>query len=812
MKKRTLIVAAVLAAMTISANAQENLAQGKTATASSEQQAASNAVDGNLGSRWEVKTSEEHQNGGVVEEGSYWLYVDLGEVKEFNTLKIKWEGGYAKKFKVLVADELGTDEKPAWKDEAVFEKEETLSDFDKIYTYFLDNAVSARYVKLQAVELGFAPYFSIFEMGIYNYTDEQKTPVITTMTTPKDNVRPGEEFAVNIIDQFGNVMTDGITYTCTNAENLGNGKFKALAEGEVVITAKDGQGNEKTVTLFAYTPVITTVKVSPAIVVTGEEASLTFTVKDQNGQDITDYTTSLTDSKFTATKDGANEITVSSDGVDKKVTVYAVSNSADVPTLNETDEAVFMDDTEGYGISDNGWNGKYDNQEVVELNDNKVLRVSNVGTFGIKKVSISETGYKSLNFDIFPTTDVEDAYVKYEGAGADYENLKFSLKAGQWNHVSLNVEGATAYNNWIQIYLGTADAANNPDILLDNVYLSMDDAVREENVTIASEPNARGFYVVKGYAKSAETINAQLQNEEIAAYDLTGLETEGEGYTLTPGNPNALIYVKAKSDKTGNDFEPAQNWGETKNVIGFNNNSADNWYVPTTGGITYEDGKPVYTGFFISAKAGRPLSYTRSIPAKRYVSTYLPVNVDVPEGCKAYTIAEGENENSLNLVEATTLNAKTPYFIYNGNESEVSLAFSTETDANITDEEESSETLGNVVVKGNYSYFAGNGSQYVLDATSYDAKAGTLKLKKCTDKTNVVPFRTYFTLKDANKANVVRFVLPGTVTGINDIKANAKNAADIYSIDGRLVKKNATTVNGLASGVYIMNGKKYVVK
>ena len=34
---------------------------------------------------------------------------------------------------------------------------------------------------------------------------------------------------------------------------------------------------------------------------------------------------------------------------------------------------------------------------------------------------------------------------------------------------------------------------------------------------------------------------------------------------------------------------------------------------------------------------------------------------------------------------------------------------------------------------------------------------------------------------------------------------------DVYSIDGKLVRKNATNLNGL-KGAYIINGKKYVVK
>ena len=48
-------------------------------------------------------------------------------------------------------------------------------------------------------------------------------------------------------------------------------------------------------------------------------------------------------------------------------------------------------------------------------------------------------------------------------------------------------------------------------------------------------------------------------------------------------------------------------------------------------------------------------------------------------------------------------------------------------------------------------------------------------------------------------------------TGINIINADGVKS-DIYTIDGRLVRSKATNTSGLAKGVYIINGKKHVVK
>ena len=53
-------------------------------------------------------------------------------------------------------------------------------------------------------------------------------------------------------------------------------------------------------------------------------------------------------------------------------------------------------------------------------------------------------------------------------------------------------------------------------------------------------------------------------------------------------------------------------------------------------------------------------------------------------------------------------------------------------------------------------------------------------------------------------------VLDGT-TGIDGVNAEFA-PADVYSIDGRIVKKNATTLDGLQPGVYVVNGRKVVVE
>lgn len=51
-----------------------------------------------------------------------------------------------------------------------------------------------------------------------------------------------------------------------------------------------------------------------------------------------------------------------------------------------------------------------------------------------------------------------------------------------------------------------------------------------------------------------------------------------------------------------------------------------------------------------------------------------------------------------------------------------------------------------------------------------------------------------------------------TATGIEKVETTTAKAGNVYDLSGRIVTKSATGVNGLAKGIYILNGKKYIVK
>ena len=107
---------------------------------------------------------------------------------------------------------------------------------------------------------------------------------------------------------------------------------------------------------------------------------------------------------------------------------------------------------------------------------------------------------------------------------------------------------------------------------------------------------------------------------------------------------------------------------------------------------------------------------------------------------------------------------------------------------------------------------------YVLNGNNEGGTAGLWYYR--TIETASKGFRGWLQMVEStNPAKQLEYSVDGEVyslpkpTSIQDIvdDLNAKES-NIYNLNGQLVRSNATSRNGLAKGVYIQNGKKFVVK
>lgn len=164
-----------------------------------------------------------------------------------------------------------------------------------------------------------------------------------------------------------------------------------------------------------------------------------------------------------------------------------------------------------------------------------------------------------------------------------------------------------------------------------------------------------------------------------------------------------------------------------------------------------------------------------------------------------------ETSTTLNFDVVEEMQANVPYLI---KPTQVGNTYTFEGVAiKVADNLEAGE--GEIKFVGNYE----NGKQLTKGDYFIDANRNTFYSANGTE--TMKAFRAIFVSTAAAPAKAMFFSIHGNsgeTTGIEDVKTLAGKTFDVYSIDGMLVRKNATSLNGLAKGVYVVNGKKYIAK
>nr|WP_317412485.1 polysaccharide lyase family 8 super-sandwich domain-containing protein [uncultured Solibaculum sp.] len=158
---------------TIPARVSRNMAMNKSVTSSAVNgmYPATNAVDGDVLSRWQS-----------ADEQDAWLQIDLGSEKSINAFDITWQQ-YGKQYKILVSKN-GQD----W-DEA-FVQTSGKGGHEWIA---LKEPVTTRYIKMQGIETDSC--YSIFEFRALSFTDSEDPAPVST------NVALGKEASSSSIDK-----------------------------------------------------------------------------------------------------------------------------------------------------------------------------------------------------------------------------------------------------------------------------------------------------------------------------------------------------------------------------------------------------------------------------------------------------------------------------------------------------------------------------------------------------------------------------------------------------------------------------------
>lgn len=227
------VVSAVPAAM-----AQENLALGGTATATSGGNSANAAIDGNVGTRFESVHGID-----AVE----WI-LDMGSAKAFNTIQICWEGAYSKSFTLAVSN-----------DGVVYttvyaETDKTLAGFPVDAAYNVGDQ-NARYIKFTNIARGTQYGVSFWEFRVFKMENTVLSSIL--LSADKTWAKVGESVALTAQgkDQIGADISAGdVAYEVIPAEagTVADGIFTPAKGGEVEIVAKSGAIESNPIKIKAY--------------------------------------------------------------------------------------------------------------------------------------------------------------------------------------------------------------------------------------------------------------------------------------------------------------------------------------------------------------------------------------------------------------------------------------------------------------------------------------------------------------------------------------------------------------------------------
>ncbi len=167
---------------------------------------------------------------------------------------------------------------------------------------------------------------------------------------------------------------------------------------------------------------------------------------------------------------------------------------------------------------------------------------------------------------------------------------------------------------------------------------------------------------------------------------------------------------------------------------------------------------------------------------------------------QAFTEFDGK---ILTFGKVTAMSANTPYLVLFENEKALIKLQNIAISATVP----TSVTHGNVTFVGNYE--AGKNMEGLYGVAE---KAGEQYIMRGGKGSTLGSTGAYFTVS-GSEVNTLRIRLEGTGTGISDVEAGKGGQTfDVYSLNGIKVRNQATTTDGLPKGIYLINGKKHIVK
>jgi uncharacterized protein YjdB len=224
-----------------------NLAENATAVASSDdgENSAEKAIDGDKGTMWRTEyiqdqtvTDEEKANENIT--------LSWNSPQTFDTVKVKWGGGYMKGYKLQTSDDGET-----WTD--MYEVTSGIaSEYRNIR---LKEAVTTSHLRLQGITFG-AYCFEIYEIQVYDQTNVPVESINLNYTSKKLNLDKEEDNKVELEYNLSpsNTSQTDIVWSSSNeaVAEVKNGVVagKSVGRADITIASKDNPNVKKTCVVY----------------------------------------------------------------------------------------------------------------------------------------------------------------------------------------------------------------------------------------------------------------------------------------------------------------------------------------------------------------------------------------------------------------------------------------------------------------------------------------------------------------------------------------------------------------------------------
>lgn len=224
-----------------------NLAENATAVASSDdgENSAEKAIDGDEGTMWRTEyiqdptvTDEEKANENIT--------LSWNSPQTFDTVKVKWGGGYMKGYKLQTSDDGET-----WTD--MYEVTSGIaSEYRNIR---LKEAVTTSHLRLQGITFG-AYCFEIYEIQVYDQTNVPVESINLNYTSKKLNLDKEEDNKVELEYNLApsNTSQTDVVWSSSNeaVAEVKNGVVagKSVGRADITIASKDNPNVKKTCIVY----------------------------------------------------------------------------------------------------------------------------------------------------------------------------------------------------------------------------------------------------------------------------------------------------------------------------------------------------------------------------------------------------------------------------------------------------------------------------------------------------------------------------------------------------------------------------------